>query len=351
MTKMITSISPAEEASLAVEAQKWIKIAFRTTPIEPHIITSAIRSLYEVAKLNKPRVIVVGSPRLMVFAHATASVLLKKHRIKSAVATQAHNDIIYMTVRDAVYATLDGLVPQKVLEALSDNPDPKQACLDIAGKAGLDEARNWSSNTQGGNANAAWVGTIAAYRDVLHLDIPELKQFAPYEQAAIEGSYRIMHEDFCMVSDFQMAIHINENNKPHNADGPSHQWRDGWKLYNWNGEPVPAHWIDNKASLTAKEVLKQSNGNKIRAGLEIINWEEVFDKGNSKVIDTDAEYGDLYKVTKVKEVAMASLFLRTQQGWVEVPDELSSPTGTPITTSFEAASAIALAKLTPKEEN
>lgn len=347
---MITSISPAEEASLAIEAQKWIKVAFRTTPIEPLKITSAIRSLYEVAQLNKPRVIVVGSPRLMVFAHATASVLLKKHRIKSAVATQAHNDIVYMTVRDAVYATLDGMVPQKVLEAMSDNADPKQACLAIAGKAGLDEARNWSSNTQGGNANAAWAATIAAYRDVLRLDIPELQQFKPYEQSALEGSYRIMHEEFCLVSDFQMEIHINEHNKPHNADGPSHQWRDGWALYNWNGVPVPAQWIDNKASLTAKEVMNQAKGDQLRAGLEIINWEGVFDKNNSTLLNTDAVYGVLYKVNKIKDMDMASLFLRTQQGWVEVPDKLSSPTGKSIQTAFEAVSAIALAKLTPQEE-
>lgn len=347
MSTMITSITPAQEIELSAVAQKWIGYAFRTTPIEPHKIVPAIRDLYEVAKLAKPRVIVVASPRVMVFAHAAATVLLKKHKLKDAVITQPSSDAVYHTVGEAVYATLEGLVSQDVISKLSTNPNPKQACKEIAGREGLAEAKQWSGNTQGGNTNAAWAGYISAYRDVLHLDIPEMKLFAPYEQAAIEGSYRIMHEDFCIVSDFPSAIHTNADNRAHNADGPSHQWRDGWSLYHWNGEPVPAEWIENKDSLTVKEVLK-SNSSK-RAGLEIIKWEGVFSKKNSKVVDTDAEYGDLYEVHKVKDVEMSTMFLRTQQGWTEVPESLSSPTGGPIKTAFEAVSAMALAKITDKE--
>jgi hypothetical protein len=347
MSTRITSITPAQTVALSGVAQKWIGYAFRTAPIEPHKIVPAIRDLYEVAKLAKPRVIVVASPRVMVFAHAAATVLLKKHKLKDVVITQPTSDAVYHTVGEAVYATLDGLVSQDVITNLSANPNPKQACKEIAGKEGLAEVKQWSSNTQGGNTNAAWAGYISAYRDVLNLDIPEMKLFAPYEQAAIEGSYRIMHEDFCIVSDFPSAIQVNANNKAHNADGPSHQWRDGWSLYHWNGEPVLAEWIKNKSTLTAKEVLKAKSSK--RAGLEIIKWEGVFNKKNSKVVDTDAEYGDLYEVHKVKDVEMSTLFLRTPQGWTEVPESLSSPTGGTIKTAFEAVSAMALAKITDSD--
>ena len=342
---VIDSITPAQEAELAGVAQKWIGHAFRTEPIQHDKIVPAIRDLYEVAKLAPPRVVLVASPKLMVYAHATATQILSKYRLPDAKPEQTKFTKVHKTVASAVVETIQGLVPDEVVELVMayTETDHRQACKLIAGDEALSEAKQWSNHTQGGNTNAAWAGYISAYRDVLHLDIPEMKLFAPYEQAAIEGSYRMMHEDFCLVSDFPSAIRTHDN-KAHNESGATHEWRDGWKLYHWHGVHVPAEWIENKASLTAKEVIKSKYDT--RTGLEIINWEGVFNGKNSKLLDDDAEYGQLWKVKTLKDVTMSTLFLRKDNRWIEVPEHITTTEGREVSTAFEAVSGMALAKLT-----
>jgi len=100
-----------------------------------------------------------------------------------------------------------------------------------------------------------WVGDSAyltAYRDILGLELPCYKDYAYWEQAAIHGGFRVMHEKFCIVSDFPEIIKIDNQNMPHCEDGPSHRWRDGWSLYHWHGTSIPQEWIENPTGVDRK---------------------------------------------------------------------------------------------------
>ena len=340
---MITTLTPQHQVALANKASEWIVTAFRTNPIEGDKIIPAIQDLYNIAKLKTPRVVMVASPLLMIYTQAIAATLLDKHRIKSASITQPNDHQVHTTIEQAVRATIEGLVPQKVIDGLTSGLTPREACLAWAGKSGLKSVSQWSDHTQPGNANPSWMSYIAAYRDVLNLDIPELQLVEPYERCTKEGSFRSMHEDFCIVSDFPKSIMINANNQAHNATGPTHVWRDGWELYHWNGVAVPKSWITDSASLTIDEVCNHPTA--ARAGLEIMGWDGVFNDNNTTLLDRDEEFGELYEVAAFEGVDMSRLFLKTSTGWMEVDDDLRSATGGEITKAFDAASALALAKL------
>ena len=157
----------------------------------------------------------------------------------------------------------------------------------------------WSSNYQGGNMWSAYASHLAAMRDVLKLtDLPCWEKYASWETCAIEGGFRYMHEDFCMVSDRPRVLKVDAENRPHCEDGPSHLWSDGWALYHWHGVAVPSEWITDKASLTAATALTWKNIEQRLAACKIIGWARIVKELDAKVIDVDGdpEIGTLLEV-------------------------------------------------------
>jgi hypothetical protein len=136
-------------------------------------------------------------------------------------------------------------------------------------------------------------------RDVLGLDLPAFKPYVAWEHAAKAGGFRVLHEKFCIVSDFPERLRVDAQNLPHCEDGPSHRWRDGTALYHWHGVRVPAHWIEARDTLTATEVLAVTQVEQRAAGLSIIGIAKALGHLNARVIDHDPDpaHGDLIEVT------------------------------------------------------
>ena len=140
---------------------------------------------------------------------------------------------------------------------------------------------------------------LTAFRDILGLDLPGHAKYRFWEQAAIHGGFRVMHEDFCIVSDFPERILVDEQNRPHCENGPSHRWRDGWSLYHWHGVKVPAHWIEDRANLDPNEVIKCDNVEQRAAGAEIVGWPKMLDVLKVKVIN-DSGNEDIGQLIELK---------------------------------------------------
>lgn len=167
----------------------------------------------------------------------------------------------------------------------------------------------------GGNHWSGWTAYLSFFRHVAKLDLPVYEKWRHYEAAAVHGSWRWMHPEFCIVSDRPCVLRLDDQNLPHCADGPSHEWRDGWKLYYWHGVRVPDHWIANTASVSAGEVLREQNVEVRRAGCEILGWSKILKDLNARIIDTDAdpEIGTLVEVD-LPDLSVPSRFLRVRCG-------------------------------------
>jgi len=156
---------------------------------------------------------------------------------------------------------------------------------------------------------------LTACRDILGLELSSHVPYAHWEQAAIHGGFRVMHKEFCLVCDFPEIILTDEQNRPHCETGPSHRWRDGWSLYHWHGTRIPSEWIEDKASLTAKVALSQSNMEMRRAACEIIGWSKILADLSAKTIDSDPDpqIGDLIEVS-LPDLREPARFLRVKCG-------------------------------------
>lgn len=98
-------------------------------------------------------------------------------------------------------------------------------------ESALNRVGDWFRYAHSGNAGAYWDYRISVYRDVLGLRLPEHADYAYWEQCAIHGSYRYMHAQFCLLSDF--PCEISEKNYESIAIGTglkTYRWRDGWTL-------------------------------------------------------------------------------------------------------------------------
>lgn len=147
-----------------------------------------------------------------------------------------------------------------------------------------------------------WAGSMCyseAMRDVLGLKLPEFGPYQAWEDAGTHGGFRVLHPEFCIVSDFPEIIRIDTENRPHCETGPSHRWRDGWSLYHWHGVSIPGEWVENPASLDARTALTWKNVEQRRAAIALVGWDRIISEMGGRVIeaDPDPEIGSVIELT------------------------------------------------------
>jgi hypothetical protein len=175
---------------------------------------------------------------------------------------------------------------------------------------------------------------LSAFRDVLGLRLNEHQKYSAWEQCTIHGGFRVLHHEFCIVSDFPEILKVDDQNRPHCSDGPSHKWRDGWSLYHWHGVRIPDEWIAKKGFLTAEIALKEPNAERRRAACEMLGWNAILHALDAKVIDEDdADIGTLVEVN-IPDVGKER-FLRVKCG---TGREFALPVPPTMQTALEAQS-------------
>ncbi len=322
-TRAEGGITPEELAMMKAHTQMWIDRAMRTDPIEPDKIIPAIKSLYAVAGLKEPRVVIVPSPRVMAFAGGFASAIwwLRKNPGKfisaaTYTATRAATDAAIDDATEAATADATFTATFTATEAATDAATfaAINAATDAAtfaatraatlaatyaatraartSNAGLVRfflncATRWNALYQGGNMWAPYDCYLTACRDILGLRLPEHEKYQAWEQCAIHGGFRLMHEEFCIVSDFPEILKKDEQNRPHADDGPSHRWRDGWELYYWHGVQVTRQIVMAPETLTIEQVRKEENAEVRRVMIERIGWDRFCKLADLKVIHRD----------------------------------------------------------------
>ena len=127
---------------------------------------------------------------------------------------------------------------------------------------------------------------LTAYRDILKLELPEYEKYKYWEMAALEGGFRYMHSEFCIISDFPLYIRINKEDQPHCDGAPSHEWRDGWKLWHLNGVVVDQWMAETPPDeLDVSKVMQIENVDQRREVLRRLGMERFVKNSGAKVID------------------------------------------------------------------
>jgi hypothetical protein len=141
---------------------------------------------------------------------------------------------------------------------------------------------------QGGNMWSAYDCYLTAMRDVLGFIIPEHEKYAAWEACATKaGGFRMMHDEFCIISDYPEILEIDEQNGPHCEDGPSHRWRDGWSLWHIHGVVVPEWIVIHPELITIETIDAEKNIEVRRIMIERMGVGNYLQASGAKVIDMD----------------------------------------------------------------
>ena len=192
---------------------------------------------------------------------------------------------------------------------------------------------------QGGNFWSGWTAYLSFFRHVVKLDLPIYKQFNHWESATIHGSYRIVHQKFCIVSDRPAILTVDAQNRPHNANGPFCRWRDGSRLYSWHGIRLPAWCIEQKDRITKETILAEDNTEIRRVMCEIVGWPRALEMLGGKTIHADECLGLPRKLIELDLKGERVRLLHMTNGTVENGERRQFIEGVPATinTCHEAA--------------
>ena len=137
---------------------------------------------------------------------------------------------------------------------------------------------------QGGNQWSGYDAYLSFFQDVAELPL-DYSKYRHWRALAEHSGPRIMHPDFCMISDRPELLMVDDADRPHAEIGPFCRWRDGTSLYSWHGTRVPARWIEQRETLDAKEVIKSVDVEQRAAGAAIVGWPKMLNVLKAKVID------------------------------------------------------------------
>jgi hypothetical protein len=129
---------------------------------------------------------------------------------------------------------------------------------------------------------------------VAKLNLPQYANFAHYESAAIHGGPRVMHPDFCLVSDRPRLLKVDDQNRPHCDDGPFCRWSDGTALYAVHGVRVPAWVIETPEKITVDLIESQPNIEVRRVMIDKYGQARYLLDAGAKEVHRD-DFGTLYR--------------------------------------------------------
>ena len=168
------------------------------------------------------------------------------------------------------------------------------------GSLGLKCAQNAYSMWQGGNQWSPWASFISFFRYIAKLDI-DYRKWDHWEKLAVHSGPRIVHKEFCMISDRPKTLLVDEQNRPHNFDGPFCEWRDGSKLYSIRGIKIPMWIAETKREHFTKEmILSEKNADFRRCIVEKIGIEKTINLLGAKIIDSfQSNVGKKYELLEI----------------------------------------------------
>jgi len=177
---------------------------------------------------------------------------------------------------------------------------PKAALTEIARRSGKTKytSDNYVSGSFFGQQDSYWVAYYL-FAEKIGVDFGHnsrlLRLWADISESV---SWWTPFEEVCFISDRPAFTKMDNENRLHREDGPAVEYRDGWGVYSWHGTRVPAEWIKDRKSLTAKTALTWKNIEQRRAACEILGWVNVLAELKAKTIDRDEdpEIGELLEV-------------------------------------------------------
>ncbi len=209
-------------------------------------------------------------------------------------------DAVRSATDDAVRSATEGTARSATGDGVEWYSVPLMSFLDV-GRAylpyqrfGVECAQIVYRMWQGGNQWSPLDSYLSFFRHVAQIDV-DFSHYDAWEQLALHSGPRVVHPEFCIISDRPELLTVDEQRRPHNGAGPFCRWRDGTALYAVHGARVPQWVVEHPERITAQAILANNNAETRRVMIEKIGLERfVRDAGLRPVQEDDC--GRLYRI-------------------------------------------------------
>jgi hypothetical protein len=113
-----------------------------------------------------------------------------------------------------------------------------------------------------------------------------------YETLLKVSGPRMMHKDFCIISDKPVRLLKDGLNRPHCDDGPFCEWADGTKLYAIGGQYVPQYVVERPDLITIEKIQKETNAETRRIMIDRYGTDKYLLETEAQVLDLDERPGN-----------------------------------------------------------
>lgn len=301
----------------------WKHYGLQTGRVDRQAVTSHVEQLYTVAGFQKPLVVFAPSPLTMVYGFG-AAYALREHGKPMQPAFEIFEMVAF---------------PNETVEDYKTRVKAK--CHAIAGDDGLDCASQWESVYQGGNTWVSSAMYISTLKEIGDLSGKEFDDYQSYEALAKTSGPRLVVDGLCVVCEFPKMFKVTDELVPHSDIGPAYEWVDGFRLYLVRGMTVPEKWVEQRATLTASEVLSETNTELRAIGCELCGWGKIEAELGAVMIDDSGsdDIGYLLEMN-LPGIDKPVKFLKAlcpRNGWIyEGVEDVSDVDGLPILTALHA---------------
>jgi hypothetical protein len=121
------------------------------------------------------------------------------------------------------------------------------------------------------------------------------ERFVAYQRYSRECGVAFLYAGAAFVSDRPERMSFDAARRLHAIDGPALRYRDGYSLYAWKGQRIPAEYIEQRATRSAADVLNEQNAEMRRILMEIYvdvhGPRAMLAAMDAKLIAEDTEHG------------------------------------------------------------
>ncbi|HEY1244339.1 MAG TPA: hypothetical protein VGF29_05855 [Hyphomicrobiaceae bacterium] len=282
----IEKLTPEQADGLIVFREAERRLALSVDPIDHDRARASVRTLYAAAGQPEPRVVFVfTSPMLCLLARAVLRTALPRDQLRVQLRDQLMDQLgaqLGVQLRDQLGGQLVGQLRDQLRDQL-------EAQLG-------DQLHEWDGLWFSGGWDAFWLAFYEfGRRSGVRYAQRTQERFVAYQRYSRECGVAFLYAGAAFVSDRPERMSFDAARRLHAIDGPALRYRDGYSLYAWKGQRIPAEYIEQRATRSAADVLNEQNAEMRRILMEIYvdvhGPRAMLAAMDAKLIAEDTEHG------------------------------------------------------------
>lgn len=266
MTGKIDKLTPEQEADLPRVRQKWLDAGLDTSPIDHEKAIESAKLAYKSADLDEPRFFIFakGPKEAMEMLNiASECHLTEEDFVELSKTTMGLTNAIRIILEDVK----------------TKNPKFKFNCI-------------WPGFY--GQHEAGWLGFHDFFDE--HFGLSEKSR--GLRDLAQNAGWVWLYNDLVVICEKPTHITLR-GTVLHNEKRAAIEYRDGTKIYAFNGVVIPEKWVLEKETIDPSEILSCPDVDKRAAGIALIGYSKMKKDLNYKILEgnPNTDIGALVEIT------------------------------------------------------